>query len=226
MKRFLLAALVFLLGYFAYLATLGVEDLPPLRDGDLVFQTSWTGLPTLAIGAASASLYIHTGIVHVNGQGQPMVIEAARQVSEIPLSEWVNRGILTRFSAFRYDGLTPEQGRAVVESARKYLGLPYDHYFSFSKDAIYCSELEYYAFNESGVPLSKPQKIGSLNINNRFVKQLIEQRWQQYPACKGEDITFEQCYARIMDGELITPHHITEDPRLTRIFSNYPIIFQ
>ncbi|NBO17985.1 MAG: peptidoglycan peptidase [Proteobacteria bacterium] len=222
MKRALLAAIAALFCYAAYLATLGVEDLPPLHDGDIVFQSSWTGLPSLAIGFASTSWYIHTGIVHVNENGETIVIEAARQVSEIPLREWVERGILRRFSAYRYNGLTPEQGKSIVAAARKYMGLPYDHYFSFGKDAIYCSELEYYAFNESGVPLAQPEKIGSLNINNRFVKQLIEQRWQNYPACKGQDISFEECYARIMDGELITPASIARDTRLTLIFNNYP----
>ena len=221
-KNLLLALCVSLGIYAAYLNTHGVDDLPPLQNGDLVFQTSWTGLPTMAIGFASASLYIHTGIVHVPENGEPIVIEAARTVSEIPLREWVDRGILGRFSAFRYNGLTPEQGSKIIETARTYLGLPYDHLFSFGKDAIYCSELEYYAFNESGVPLSEPEKIGDLHINNRFVKQLIEQRWQRYPACAGQDLTFEQCYTRIMEGQLVTPAHIARDPKLTLLFSNYP----
>ena len=220
-KKVLFRLAVVLAFYTLYLATLDETDMPPLQNGDIVFQTSWTD-QTLAIALASTSLYIHTGIVADNGEGNYSVIEASRHVTETPFHIWVSRGILQRFSVYRYQSLTPEQGGKIVATARSYIGIPYDYYFSSGKDALYCSELDYLAFNESGIPLGHPEIIGTLHINNRFVKNIIEQRWQNYPACTDPTITFEQCYTRIVAGTLVTPQSIANDPHLKKIFSNYP----
>lgn len=219
-RKFLFRALIILVFYAGYLATLGEEDLPTLQNGDLIFQTSWTE-QTLAIAMASNSVYIHTGIIADNGDGNYTVIHAARHVIESPLHDWIHSGILSRFAVYRYQNLTPEQAGKIVATARTYIGTPYDFYFSPGKDAIYCSELDYLAYNESGIDLGHPEKIGSLNINNRFVKEIIRQRWQEYPACKGEAITFDQCYDRIMQGDITTPQSIASDQHLRKIFSNY-----
>ena len=221
MKRPLALLALIIAAYAGYLSTLDEKDLPPLQNGDLIFQTTWTS-QSLAIAFASASPYIHTGIVAVNESGQYSVVQAGLHVTETPLSEWIDQGILRRFTIYRYEGLTPEQGRNIVQQARKYSGLPYDFYFTFSPEAIYCSELNYRAYNESGVPLATPQKIGTLYINNRFVRSVIEQRWQQYPACQTPGITFDDCYERIMQSDIVTPQAVANDPHLTRLFTNYP----
>lgn len=220
LKRILLAMVFACAAYITFLSIWDENYLPDMENGDLVFQTSWTD-QSIAIMLASGSLYIHTGVVSKNGD-EYTVIEAARQVTETPMKEWVRRGILKRFSVYHYKGLTPEQGSQIVEAARRYIGKPYDFYFYPGTDAIYCSELDYLAYNDSGVPLGTPEKIGSLNINNPFVKKIIEQRWRDYPACKGADITFESCYSRIMEGDLVTPGNIASDPHLEKIYSNYP----
>jgi uncharacterized protein YycO len=221
-RKIVLRLLVICAFYAVYLATLGESDMPPLQNGDLVFQSAWSG-QTMAIALASNSVYIHTGVVADNGEGKYSVVEAGLHVQETPFHDWVQHGILRRFAVYRYKDLTPEQGGKIVATARTYIGIPYDFYFSPGKDAIYCSELDYLAYNESGVDLGKPEKIGTLNINNRYVKSIIEQRWKDYPACKGdENITFDQCYDRIMEGDIITPQAIANDPHLKKIFSNYP----
>ncbi len=209
-----------LLAYGIYLSTLDESSMPPLKDGDLIFQTTLNS-QTMAIALASGSVYIHTGIIKNTPQG-PQVIHAARQVTHWPLSQWISGGVLKRFAVYRYKGLSDEQGKQVVAAAEKYNGRPYDFYFSFSNDSIYCSELDYLSFNDAKLPLGGAQKIGSLNINNRFVKHIIEQRWQQYPACAGKGYDFETCYNVIMEGELVTPSSIAHDPHLELIFSNYP----
>ncbi|MBY0406870.1 MAG: hypothetical protein K2Q01_04205 [Rickettsiales bacterium] len=220
-RRPLSILLVIVALYAAYLAALSEKDLPPLQNGDLIFQTTWTN-QSIAIALASASWYIHTGVVADNGNGNYTVVQAGLHVTETPLSEWIDQGIFRRFTVYRYEGLTPEQGGTIVHAARQYIGLPYDFYFTFGKDAIYCSELDYRAYHDAGVSLATPERIGSLYINNRFVRSVIEQRWKNYPACASPHITFEECYDRIMDGELVTPQAVANDTRLRRIFSNYP----
>ena len=221
-KNFLLRAAIILALYGVYLATLNEKDIPILHNGDIVFQTTWND-QTLAIAMASHSSYIHTGIIADNGNGKYTVIEAGKNVTEIPFDTWVQRGTWKRFTIYRYQNLTPEQAGRIVATARFNMGISYDYYFSAGKEALYCSELVYLAFNESGIELGGMQKIGDLSINNRYAKSIIEQRWKNYPACKTQDdISFEQCYARIIQGNIITPRSIADDPHLKKIFSNYP----
>jgi hypothetical protein len=220
MKKITLTLLIILALYAGYLSTLGESSLPPLNDGDLIFQTSLTD-QSIAIALSSLSLYIHTGVIHKSGNATS-VVEAALHVTETPLHTWINRGVLQRFSVYRYKGLTPVQGAHIVTAAQEYIGRPYDFYFSFDNDAIYCSELDYLAFRDSGISLVTPEKIGDLYVNNRFVKKIIEQRWHNYPACQGKNLTFDQCYDQIMAGQIVTPATIAHALNMELIFSNYP----
>lgn len=206
--------------YASYLSTLGENDLPPLKDGDLVFQTTWTN-QSLAVGVATGSLYLHTGIIKQTDKG-PVVIHAAQQVVEEPLHDWIKGGILQRFAVYRHKGLGAEQSKRIVEKAEAYLGRRYDFHFLFGNQEIYCSELPYLSYKDSGITLGKAEKVGELSINNRFVKKLIEQRWQDHPKCEGKNMNFEQCYDIIMSQELISPAALAEDKNMERLFSNYP----
>lgn len=219
-KLILCLSLLWIFGYAGYLASLDQSDLPPLQDGDLVFQTTWVP-GSIAIGFASKSLYIHTGIVKHTSNGI-VVVHAAQTVMETPLAEWIGYGVFSRFAVYRHMELTPKQAQTMLKAAEKYYGKAYDHYFSFNNDSIYCSELEYLAFKDAGMEIGQVQKIGSLSVNNGFVRRLIKERWQSYPACMGKGYDFDACYKVIMDGELVTPATIASDKHMKMIFSNYP----
>lgn len=224
MKR-LLTAFVVLLVLVAMAAvwlraTSGANRLPPLRNGDLVFQTS-TSDQFNAILIATADPYTHMGIVKTDG-GAAKVIEAAGPVRETPLDIWVKRGFLGRVAVYRDPELTPDQASAVLAAAKDYYGKPYDFVFSFDNDAIYCSELVYLAFKQAGIPVGKVQTVSELYINNPFVKKLIERRWRSVPECKAQGFDFARCYQLILDRKLITPASIARDPKFQRIYTNYP----
>lgn len=194
--------------------------LPPLKDGDLLFQTT-TSSQTAAIIMASASLYTHVGIVKHEGE-KTLVIEATSKVEETPLDLWLSRGVLQRVSVYRDDGLTDAQAHAMIAAAKKYYGRPYDFFFSFDNDAIYCSELPYLAFRDAGVPMGTAQKIKDLNADNWLVREIIEKRWRHYDACTARGYDFRQCYDFIMNQPLITPAALARDAKLREIYSNYP----
>ncbi len=219
-KSALVLLLIYFVGIAVYSYSLNESNMPPLSDGDLIFQT--TNVPhSFAIALASGSLYIHTGIIKQSGSGL-VVIHAAQTVVETPLSEWIARGALKRFSVYRYKGLGREHTSYILEALKSYYGKPYDDYFSFDNDSIYSSELEHLAFKQANIPLGKVEKISSLFVNNSFVSNLIEQRWQSYPACAGKGYTFDQCYEVMMSQEVITPASIADDPNVELIFTNYP----
>jgi hypothetical protein len=195
-------------------------ELPPLRDGDLVFQTSMSRQSS-AILFATADPYSHMGIVRNDGKTVE-VIEAARTVKETPLREWIGRGLLKRVAIYRDPDLSPEQARQILAAARALYGKPYDIFFSFNNDAIYCSELPYLSYKAAGVAIGKVQKLSDLHVDNFLVRRLIRQRWQRDPECTGRHYGFEQCYRYILDQDLITPASIANDGKFRRIYSNYP----
>lgn len=203
---------------YALLTPYSQEALPPLRDGDILFQTIKTS-QTLAVLLSTRSLYSHVGVVHMV-DGEPMVIEAVGPVREIPLDRWVRQGIMQRVTIGRIDGLTAQQGRAVAAAARTYLGKPYDFFFLPGDDAIYCSELVHKAFaSGAGIEVGKEQEIRTLYVDNVAVREVIRQRWQDYPPCKGSR-DMDDCYATIMQQTLVSPASQRRDAKLKVIYSN------
>jgi len=161
------------------------------------------------------------GIVKNDGK-TIKVIEAAATVRETALQEWINRGLLKRIAIYRDPDLTQEQAKQILSAARDLYGKPYDIFFSFDNDAIYCSELPYLAYKAAGISIGKIQKISDLHFDNFLVKKIVQQRWQRHPECKAKQYNFEQCYSYILDQDLVTPASIASDGKFKRVYSNYP----
>lgn len=220
------AALVFLLA----VALLGwlrataatIDDLPALKSGDLVFQTSRSN-QSIAIMLASKSPYSHMGIVEVLPGGKTVVLEAVATVRETPLADWVARGGGGRLLVKRLEMLSPQQAQAITAAARSHFGKPYDLFFRDGDDAIYCSELADLAYRGgAGLTIGTTQRVGDLDIDNFAARKLIELRWLKHPDCtNGGAASFEQCYAKLLEQKLVTPASVAGDARLVTVFSNY-----
>jgi hypothetical protein len=206
-------------GFWLY-ATAG-ERMPPLKDGDLIFQTS-TSDQSAAILAASGSLYSHMGVIKQAPDGLK-VIEAAATVRETPLSKWIARGLLRRVAVYRDPELTVSQAQKIIAESEALIGRSYNIFFSFETDAIYCSELPWIAYGKAGIALGKVEKISDLNVDNLLARRLIERRWRQHPACRARGLDLADCSRLILDQTLITPASIARDPKLTLVYSNYPL---
>lgn len=219
MRKLLAVLLAFIALVAVSLYATADGNYPALQNGDLVFQTS-TSSQSGAIFLASASFFTHMGIIKNDGNNT-LVIEAAGKVKETPLKEWVNRGLFKRVAIYRNSGLTAGQGQQIVSAAKAYYGKPYDIFFSFNNDAIYCSELPYLAYKEAGISIGRIQKLSELDFDNMLVKKLIGQRWEKHSECKANGYDFEQCYQYILKQELVTPASIARDTQFERIYSNY-----
>lgn len=220
MKKIAILLSVVILLLVGGLSATASGDYPPLQDGDLIFLTS-TSSQSSAILVATADPYTHMGIIKNNGD-QFVVVEAKGVVKETPLDEWIERGVLSRMAIYRKPILTLKQADQIIAATRKYYGKPYDIFFSFTNDAIYCSELPYLAYKEAGLDIGKVQKVSELNFDNALVRKLIEQRWERHHECKVKGYDFKQCYAHILRQDLVTPASIASDPQFEQIFSNYP----
>lgn len=212
-----LLALICLLGATS-LALAG--DLPPLKNGDIVFQESSSSARD-AIMLASASPYSHVGIVEIDGSGRPMVIEAAKQVRSVPFDDWMRRGVGRRITIKRVKGLDEEAAKQAVERAHHYLGRPYDLFFYETRDQIYCSELVYAAFKEgANISVGREEKVGDLNIDTAAAQRLIKKRWKAHPLCQTAS-SFKSCYRLILDQLLVTPASIARDPQMELVYTSF-----
>ena len=79
-------------------------------------------------------------------------------------------------------------------------GKPYDIYFEWSDDRIYCSELVWKIYHEcAGVDIGELEKLSSFNLDEPAVKQKLKERY-------GNDIP--------MDEQVISPASIFESDLL------------
>jgi len=220
MKKLAIVAVLLLGLTVGSLYAFAGSDYPPLRDGDLIFQTSKSPQSS-AIFVATANAFTHMGIIRNDG-GKISVIEAGKTVGATPLKAWVNRGVMARVAIYRDPTLTPDKAKRVLSAAQALYGRSYDIFFSFNNDAIYCSELPYLAYKAAGIAIGKRQKISELHFDNMLVKDLIRKRWQRDAECTTRGYDFDQCFKYILNQELVTPASIAADPRFKQIYSNYP----
>ena len=151
------------------------------RDGDLIFQTSQSR-QSEAIQLAAHSPFSHMGIVYVE-KGRTMVFEAIDPVKATPLEDWIARGEKGRFVAKRLKQaqsvLTPETMQKMKKIGEtKYNGLPYDKYFAWSDDQIYCSELVWKIYQEgAGVEIGALKKLGDFDLSHPLVQELMKEQY-------------------------------------------------
>lgn len=210
----LIASLIFLFSLNAF------AQPTQWQSGDLIFQTS-NSRQAHAIMWASKSLYSHVGIIEVEGS-KAYVVEAIAKVSRTPLEAWIARGKAGRYAVYRYDRLNNSSKKVIVESAKSHLGTGYDIYFTSHNNEIYCSELVDLAFRKASIRIGNYEKIRDLNIDNAAVRRLVQERWRKHPLCRSKVDTFDDCWSRILEDELITPESVSRDRRLKQIYSNYP----
>jgi permuted papain-like amidase YaeF/Yiix C92 family enzyme len=159
---------------------LTTKAAPEIRPGDIVFQTSLSS-QSQAIQLATHSPYSHMGMVLFRS-GRPFVLEAAGQVQLTALEEWASRGqggtyVIKRLkdpsilaSASRLARLT--------EAALAFVGRPYDPYFEWSDDHIYCSELVWKAYDRGlGIQLGDLAKLSTFDLSNEVVKRKLVERY-------------------------------------------------
>lgn len=219
-KRLLLLAVPLFCCAFLW-ASPDVQDLPLLKEADIVFHTSNTSQAT-AIMLSSHSLYSHMGMITIGKDGKPYVVETSSGGRATPLDKWIERGRLGRITIKRVRDLSPAKAHAVIIWAKRHYAKPYDFFFLEDNKAFYCSELVYDAYAAAGISIGRFQKLSSLSMDNAPARRLVEKRWKKHPVCAARKAeNFEACYQIILDGSLVTPVSMAEDEKLETVYSNY-----
>lgn len=169
----------------AILVAAAANAAAPLRDGDILFQTSRSG-QSVAIQRATHSPYSHVGVV-LYRDGKAFVFEAITTVRYTPLATWVARGDGGRYVVRRLKRpLQPAEMQKLHEAAKAYEGKPYDLYFEWNDSRIYCSELVWKMYREAtGLEIGALQKLRELDLADPVVKAMMRERY-------GNDIPLDE----------------------------------
>ena len=176
MKKLLVFAALGLL-YFPGCSDSFAEQL---RDGDIIFQTSRSE-QSIAIQKATHSQYSHMGIVFLRN-GSPHVYEAIKTVQYTPFRKWVDRGEGGHYVVRRLREadriLTSQVVKKLRQAGTKFQGKPYDSYFEWSDNRIYCSELVWKIYDRGiGIRVGKLQSVRDLDLSDSIVKTKIKERY-------------------------------------------------
>ena len=150
-----------------------------LRDGDIIFHESRSS-QSKAIQLATKSRYSHMGIVYRN-DGKWFVYEAVEPVKLTPLQQWIDRGRNGHFVVKRLRSasrLTPAVLKRMRASGEKYRGKPYDLYFEWDNQRIYCSELVWKIYKEgAGIEIGRLQRLREFDLSTPAVRAKMKERY-------------------------------------------------
>jgi uncharacterized protein YycO len=148
-----------------------------LRDGDIIFHSSKSA-QSAAIEAATKSPYSHMGMI-LHRDGKPFVYEAIATVRYTPLARWTARGDGGYYVVKRLKtGLTSAQTWKLRASAAAFEGKPYDLYFEWSNDRIYCSELVWKMYQRAlGLEIGARQKLREFDLSAEQVRAKMRERY-------------------------------------------------
>jgi hypothetical protein len=198
---------------FAYATT--VRDPVEWKHGDVIVQDSKVE-NILPLFAAEGG-FTHVGVVEARPDGA-VVIEAADKVRETPMREFLSRSEDGAFAVYRLNGLSEEQGKAVVAAARQQLGKPNDYFLSKSWEQLYSSELVRLAFSGVGIDVGRPRRMGKIPGDLGLVRSQFMRNWANHEDCQKRSSSPDQCWTMMSKQDVITPSSIVNDERMTKIF--------
>ena len=144
------------------------------QTGDIIFQISRSS-QSKAIQLATHSDYSHTGMLVIRNK-KPYVFEAVGPVKYTPLKQWIAHGEKGKYVVRRVEGgLSVEQQQKLAQTAKRYLGKPYDFSFSWSDDRQYCSEVVWKVYqNALGMRVGEQQKLKEFDLSNPLVQAKLK----------------------------------------------------
>lgn len=145
-----------------------------LAEGDIIFIQSQTEQAS-AIAESTGSSWTHVGII-VKKLGAWYVAEAVGPLQVNPLKSFIARSRDRVYKVMRFKYFSQNMVPQLYTNLYKY-NQPYDIFFEFSDDRIYCSELIYKVFKAvTGYPIGQLQKVKELKLDGPYTKKLIQER--------------------------------------------------
>ena len=112
--------------------------------------------------------------------GKPYVFEAISKVAYTPLDKWINRGKNKKYVIKRLKDHTLSQKEItnLKQVAKTFENKPYDIWFGWDDNYIYCSELVWKIYNKAlNLKIGQLQTIKDFNLSSPAVKQKLKERY-------------------------------------------------
>ncbi|WP_294962978.1 YiiX family permuted papain-like enzyme [uncultured Gilliamella sp.] len=156
------------------------------QDGDIIFQ-SLQSRQSQAVEQVTDSPYSHVGIIFINN-GQPYVFEAISNVIYTPLNSWIARGNHKNYVIKRLKdhNLSNDDIEKLKQVASTFEGKPYDIWFGWDDNYMYCSELVWKIYDRAlKLKIGQLQTIKEFDLSSPLVKQILKERY-------GNDIPYQE----------------------------------
>ena len=156
------------------------------KDGDIIFQSSQSS-QSKAVEQATNSPYSHMGIIFIKN-GKPYVFEAGSKVAYTPLTSFIERGKNRYYVIKRLKdhNLSVKETNKLKLVAKTFENKPYDIWFGWNDNYIYCSELVWKIYNRAlKLEIGQLQNIKDFNLSSALVKQKLKARY-------GDKIPFQE----------------------------------
>ncbi|ELK6657985.1 TPA: YiiX family permuted papain-like enzyme [Citrobacter freundii] len=177
------------------------------QTGEIIFQISRSS-QSKAMQLATHSSYSHIGMIVIRNHN-PYVFEAVGPVVYTPLSRWIARGKDGQYIFRRVSGgLASQQQQNLAQTAKRYLGKPYDLAFSWTDERQYCSEMVWKVYqNALGIRIGKRQKLKEFDLNQPVVRAKLKERY-------GKNIPLTET--------VISPQAVFDAPQLETVDKKLP----
>lgn len=177
------------------------------KDGDIIFQSSQSS-QSKAVEQATNSPYSHMGIIFIKN-GKPYVFEAGSKVAYTPLTSFIERGKNRYYVIKRLKdhNLSVKETNKLKLVAKTFENKPYDIWFGWNDNYIYCSELVWKIYNRAlKLEIGQLQNIKDFNLSSALVKQKLKARY-------GDKIPFQET--------VISPVAMFNSPLLITVDKNW-----
>lgn len=145
-------------------------------EGDIIFIQSQT-TQAAALRESTESVWTHVGIL-IKKSSAWYVAEAVGPLKETPFAEFIGRSKNKSYKVVRYKHFDAATMTAALKRSIPKYNKPYDIYFEWNQDKIYCSELTYLVMKEvTGFELGRMQKMKEMKLDGPYAQALIKKRY-------------------------------------------------
>lgn len=179
-RLFLLASLINLAFNSHQALALGrgkpIDLTPMYQEGDIIFIQSQTE-QAAALRESTGSVWTHVGLLIIKN-GKWVVAEAIGPLKETPLADYIARSKNKSYRVYRYKHFDAATMTAALKKVLPKYNKPYDIYFEWTQDMIYCSELTYHVMKDvTGFELGRIQKMKEMKLDGPYAQALIKKRY-------------------------------------------------
>ena len=173
-------------------------------EGDIIFIQSQTQ-QAAALREATESVWTHVGLL-IKKSSNWYVAEAIGPLKETPLADFIARSKNKSYRIYRFKHFDAATMTSALKATLPKYNKPYDIYFEWSQERIYCSELTYHVMKDvTGFELGRLQKMKEMRLDGPYVQALIDKCLTDI----GKELNLEE--------DIVTPVSQMEDDEVTLI---------